>query len=186
MSAVVLVLGLAATGCSAQKESDAALGYVGGDGVIEQVPEDERTELAQVTGRLLDGNAFDSRKLSGLVVVYNVWGSWCVPCREEAPVLRRVSEEYAGQGVRFIGINVRDNDQAAIAFEQSFGISYPSIRTADSGEALLAFGGSVPPGAVPSTIVVDRQGRIAARVIGASSYGTLTTLLDDVLGESGG
>ncbi|MGI8901286.1 MAG: TlpA family protein disulfide reductase, partial [Nocardioides sp.] len=87
------------------------------------------------------------------------------------------------RGVRFVGINVRDNDASARAFERRYQITYPSIVTADSGKALLAFGSKLPPNAVPSTMVVDQQGRLAARVIGKTTYGTLTSLIEDTLAE---
>ena len=183
--AIVLVLLVSlSAGCAGQRSSDPGQRFISGDGVIEQIPADQRDDVAPITGKLLDGRSFDSRDLAGKVVVYNVWGSWCAPCRKEAPALRKVSEETRGKGVRFVGIDVKDNDGPAIAFERSFDITYPSIRTADSPKALLAFGTTLPPSAVPSTLVIDRQGRIAARVIGASSYATLTALIDDVLEES--
>ena len=176
---MALLLGACGDGGSAAQEK----GYVSGDGVIEQIPLAERTELRPITGRLLDGGRYDSREHGADLVVYNVWGSWCVPCREEAPTLRRVSDETRERGVRFVGINVRDNDASARAFERRYQITYPSIVTADSGEALLAFGPKLPPNAVPSTLVVDRQGRIAARIIGKTTYGTLTSLIEDTLAE---
>jgi len=182
--AVLLVVGsLLIAACSDGGSAAQEQGYVSGDGVIEQIPADERAELPPITGRLLDGGSYDSREHRGEVVVYNVWGSWCVPCREEAPILRRVSEETRDRGVRFVGINVRDNDASARAFERRYQITYPSIVTADSGKALLAFGSKLPPNAVPSTMVVDQQGRLAARVIGKTTYGTLTSLIEDTLAE---
>ncbi|MDQ3700313.1 MAG: TlpA family protein disulfide reductase [Chloroflexota bacterium] len=176
---MALLVGACSDGGSAAQEK----GYVSGDGVIEQIPVADRTELPSITGRLLDGGRYDSRAHRGEVVVYNVWGSWCVPCREEAPVLRRVSQETRDRGVRFVGINVRDNDASARAFERRYDIPYPSIVTADSAGALLAFGSKLPPNAVPSTMIVDREGRIAARIIGKTTYGTLTSLIEDTLAE---
>jgi thiol-disulfide isomerase/thioredoxin len=177
------VPGLAACG---ESSADQDRGFASGDGVIEQVPIAEREVLPPITGALLQGGSFDSRQLRGMVVVYNVWGSWCAPCREEAPALRRVAEQTRPDGVRFIGINVRDNDASALAFERRYEIPYPSIRTGDSQEALLAFGPKLPPSAVPSTMVVDRDGRLAARVIGKTTYGTLSALVEDVLAEGDG
>ena len=115
--------------------------------------------------------------------MYNIWGSWCAPCRNEAPALRKAWSEHRQEGVQFIGINVRDNDVAARAFERRYKITYPSIRTDDSGAALLAFGSTLPPSAVPSTMVIDREGRIAARVIGETTYGTLTALVGETVDE---
>jgi thiol-disulfide isomerase/thioredoxin len=174
------VPGLAACGDSS---ADRDRGFTSGDGVIEQVPVVEREILPPITGELLQGGSYDSRELRGMVVVYNVWGSWCAPCREEAPALRKIAKETRLDGVRFIGINVRDNDASALAFERRYEIPYPSIRTGDSQEALLAFGPKLPPSAVPSTMIVDREGRLAARVIGKTTYGTLSALVEDVLDE---
>lgn len=181
--AIAAVPGLAACG---ESSADQGQGWASGDGIIEQVPPAERQVLPPITGGLLQGGEYDSRDLLGMVVVYNVWGSWCAPCREEAPALRKVSRQTRPEGVRFMGINVRDNDASALAFERRYGIPYPSIRTADSQEALLAFGSKLPPSAVPSTMIVDREGRLAARVIGKTSYGTLSALVEDVLAEDGG
>lgn len=181
--AVAAVPGLA--GCG-ESSADQGGGFASGDGIIEQVPVAEREVLPPITGGLLQGGRYDSRELLGMVVVFNVWGSWCVPCREEAPALRKVSRQTRADGVRFMGINVRDNDASALAFERRYEIPYPSIRTADSQEALLAFGSKLPPSAVPSTMIVDREGRLAARVIGKTSYGTLSALVQDVLAEDGG
>jgi len=130
----------------------------------------------------LDGRAFDSSELAGRVVVYNVGGSWCGPCRKEAPALWQVWQETRRRGVRFVGIDVKDDYAAARSFEDAFGITYPSIRTADSGTTLLAFGSTLAS-AVPSTVVVDRHGRAAARVVGPTTYATLIALVDDALAE---
>lgn len=181
--ALAAVPGLAACG---ESSADQSAGFARGDGIIEQVPPAERNVLPPITGELLQGGTYDGRELLGMVVVYNVWGSWCVPCREEAPALRKVARQTRPEGVRFTGINVRDNDASALAFERRYEIPYPSIRTADSQAALLAFGSKLPPSAVPSTLIVDREGRLAARVIGKTSHGTLSALVEDVLAEDGG
>jgi hypothetical protein len=95
-----------------------------------------------------------------------------------------VSEETRDLGVRFVGINVRDNDAAARAFEDSYGIAYPSITTDTSTDAILAFGPALPPSAVPSTLVVDPQGRLAARIVGPTDYSTLSTIVTETADES--
>lgn len=154
------------------------------DGVVEVISAEDRRQVEPFTGELLDGGDFDSTSLAGKVVVYNVWGSWCAPCRTEAPVLKRVSEETQGLGVRFVGINVRDNNASARAFEGSYGIEYPSITTDTSSDAVLAFGPALPPSAVPSTLVVDTQGRLAARIVGPADYSTLSTIVTETAAES--
>lgn len=116
--------------------------------------------------------------LDGKVVVINVWGSWCAPCRAETPDLVRAAEETASQGVAFLGINTRDNPAAARAFVRSFKVPYPSVEDAE-GQLLLNFRGTIPTSVVPTTVVIDRQGKVAARVIGPVSYSTLRGILDD-------
>jgi thiol-disulfide isomerase/thioredoxin len=165
------------------QDQAATQGYVSGDGVIEQVAQPDRKQLPRISGQLLDGGSFDSDDYTGRVVVYNVWGSWCPPCREEASDLQKTWEETKDDDVQFVGIVVKDNDAAALAFEREFGITYPSINSEDSAAAVLAFSGALPPNAVPSTVVVDRQGRVAARVVGKSTYSTLRALVGDVLAE---
>lgn len=153
-------------------------------GIIEEFPIADRAEVAAIKGRQIDGGYFDSADVAGKIVVYNVWGSWCGPCRKEAPDLKRLSDELRAKGVRFVGLDVKDDDASAVAFERNFGITYPSIGTADSGEALLALSDAVPLGAVPTTVVVDREGRVAARIVGISTYYTLKGLVEDVLAET--
>lgn len=149
--------------------------------VTEYAPED-RGEPVTLSGTGLTGEAIDIAAWRGDVVVINVWGSWCAPCREEAPILAATSAAYADQGVRFVGINVRDNSAAAIAFEESYGISYPSIDDSN-GKALLSLAEHLPGAGVPVTLLLDRDGRPAARVLGAVQESTLTALVDTVLAE---
>jgi thiol-disulfide isomerase/thioredoxin len=144
-----------------------------------------REDAISLDGEDLAGDPLAVQDFRGKPVVLVVWGSWCAPCREEAPALRTVSKQTRPDGVRFIGINVRDNDASALAFERRYEIEYPSIRTADSQEALLAFGSKLPASAVPSTMIVDPEGRLAARVIGKSTYSTLSALVEDVVAEQG-
>lgn len=149
--------------------------------VTEYAPED-RGEPVTLSGTGLTGEAIDIAAWRGDVVVINVWGSWCAPCREEAPILAATSAAYADQGVRFVGVNVRDNPAAAIAFEESYGISYPSIDDSN-GKALLSLAEHLPGAGVPVTLLLDRDGRPAARVLGAVQESTLTALVDTVLAE---
>lgn len=185
----LLAIALLATllsACSGGSKSGEELGYIEGEGVVEQVAVADRVEMPHFEGSTLDGGYFDSDDHAGKVLVVNVWGSWCPPCREESPGLRRVSEETAARGVQFIGIDVRDNDAAALAFERKYKITYPSIRTADSAAAMLAFSSILPRNAIPSTVIVDREGRVAARVVGKTTYVTLRDLVNDVLAEAPG
>lgn len=174
-------LALALSGCG--RPGSANPGYVTGEGVIEQIQPQNRRALGPITGHTLEGESFDSRDFDGKVLVVNIWGSWCPPCRKEAPGLRRVWAETRDRGVQFVGVDVRDNDAAGLAFERSFGISYPSIRTADSGPALLTLGSVLPRNAIPSTVITDRSGKVAARVVGRTTYTTLKELVESVLAE---
>ena len=151
-------------------------------GPITEYPPDARGESVVLSGGSLTDTRLDIADLRGDAVVINVWGSWCAPCREEAPVLSRLSREYADSGVSFLGVDVKDNRAAALAFEDEFDIAYPSIEDRD-GRALLALSSYVPAQAVPVTLVLDRDGRVAGRIIGASKEGTLRALIEGVLEE---
>lgn len=153
-----------------------------GGSVIEEFRSGDRVMAEPFAARLLDGSTLDTSTLRGEVVVYNVWGSWCVPCATEAPDLVEVANEFNSQ-VTFVGINVRDNESAARAFEREYSIPYDSVAANDSAEAMLSFNGSLATAAVPTTLVVDRDGRVAARVIGPVTAPTLRSLLRPVLAE---
>lgn len=151
-------------------------------GVVEYPPS-RRGESVEITGTTLAGEPLDTTSYRGRVVVLNVWGSWCAPCREEAPVLARVPQEFPESKVSVIGINVRDNRAAALAFERRFSITYPSISDEDNPQVLLALQGYVPLTAVPVTVLLDRDGRVGARVIGVLREATLRALLNNLLDE---
>ena len=133
-----------------------------------------------VTGTLLTGKAFSLRAERGHVVVLNFWGSWCAPCRKEAPILGALAGQFQGKQVRFIGDNVLDSPATAEAFERTFNIGYPSINDPSENVA-LAFHNTVPPSAIPSTLILDQTGHIAARVVGEVSYNGLKALINAVL-----
>lgn len=142
--------------------------YPGSQGIV----------LPTVRGRTLTGTTMSLSDLRGHVVVLNVWGSWCAPCRAEGPVLASISRETASQGVRFVGIDVRDNPAAGQAFERNYGITYPSFDD-ENGLVLAQFTGIIPISAVPSTLVVDPQGFIRGRVVGRVDGTTLRGLIQD-------
>ena len=165
--------------------SEARQGPVGQgnqNGPVSEYPVEQRGEPVEMAGTTLTDDPLSLADLRGQVVVINVWGSWCVPCREEAPTLARVAEEYSGRGVQFVGVNIKDNRAAALAFEERYGIPYPSIEDGD-GRALLALSRHVPAQAVPVTLVLDRRGRVAARVVGVTSEATLRALIETALAE---
>ncbi len=141
-------------------------------------PGDQGIPLPSIEARTIADDTVSLPALRGHVVVLNVWGSWCAPCRAEAPDLAAISQETEAHGVRFVGIDVRDNPAAGLAFERNYGITYPSFDD-QSGLVLAQFTGIIPVSAVPSTLVVDRNGVIRARVVGQIEGTTLRGLIED-------
>lgn len=157
-------------------------GYISGDGTVLVIPSDARADGPGWGGDTVDGESVDSADLDG-VVVLNFWYAGCPPCRVEAPDLQAVHDEYADR-VLFLGVNIRDSAPTAAAFEQEFGVTYDSILDVTTKDVMSAFAGDVPPSAVPTTLVLDAQGRVAARISGLlPSQTTLADILDDVLAE---
>lgn len=190
--AVLGVLGLTAAlttgllaGCGGSSTGGSGTNYVAGDGTITLVPVQKRQAPVQLRGTTLEGTPVDVSTMRGKVVVLNVWGSWCPPCRKEAPDLQAASVQLKPKGVEFLGINSGEQDKAqALAFQETFDVTYPSIAD-ERGNALLALRGAVAPNAVPTTLVLDQQGRIAARISSATTKATLVALVDDVIGSGG-
>ena len=162
-----------------------AKGYVSGEGVINQVPVAHRREPGTVAGVTLDGKHLSLRALRGKVVVVNVWGSWCPPCRAEADNLVSAARQLTPKGVAFVGIDSRDPSTAqARAFVRTYRVPYPSIYD-PSGRNLLAFHGTLGPTSIPSTVVIDRRGRVAASILGeVTSTATLVEIAEQVAGPS--
>lgn len=160
----------------------AGQGFVSGDGTVAQLPPSRRATPVELAGTTLDGKRLSLSALRGNVVVLNVWASWCAPCIAEAPALEAVHEMTAGKGVSFVGLNFRDDPASAKAHERRFGVTYPSIEDTD-GRGVLALRGVLPPKAVPTTLVIDRQGRVAARSLAKIDRVVLTDLVNDVLAE---
>ena len=174
-----LMLLVAACGSSGPKPNDG--GPVQGAGGITRLAPSERGEPVEVAGLDLDGEPLSSKQWLGQVVVVNVWGSWCPPCRVEQPILSRLSTELKPTGVEFLGIAIRESPQTSKAFATSKGVPYPSIGGGDS--SLLEFADSLPAVAVPTTYVIDRQGRVATRLLDRATYSTLESLIDEVANE---
>ncbi|MCB5178949.1 TlpA family protein disulfide reductase [Streptomyces antimicrobicus] len=191
LTAVTLAGALTLTACGdsaggSKSAKSSGGGYVTGAGGISTVAQAERVEAPKLDGETVDGKTLDTTTLKGKVVVLNVWGSWCPPCRAEAPYFAKVSKELAdaGKDVAFVGINTRDNSkQSAAAFEQNFGITYPSLYDPD-GKLMLRFPkGTLNAQSIPSTIVLDKQGRIAARTLVAVNEEQLRKMIDPLLAE---
>jgi thiol-disulfide isomerase/thioredoxin len=188
VTALALVAGAVLAGCTEdpladQYRSGSNKGYISGDGTITEIAAADRTDPIVFEGTDENGEAIDSADLAGRVVVVNFWYASCAPCRAEAADLESVNAEYADQDVSFVGVNVRDQAPQAAAFAKTYGITYPSIVDVD-GSAQLAFSGKVPPNAVPTTLVLDREGRVASRILGQLQEASiLSTLVGDTLAE---
>lgn len=173
-------------GCSSGTAGDSTAGYVSGDGSITVVPAAQRKPAPTLAGIDLRGRPLAATDLGADILVVNVWGSWCAPCRREAPILAKAARTYSDHGVRFVGLLSRDKPAAALAFNRTFDIAYPSLQD-PGGRLQLRFADSLPGQAVPNTWVIDRRGRVAARVMGELSEATLRTVLEEAgLQEAGG
>ena len=178
--ALLILASCARTGADEQSRSAGQVGYPDVPRNLTRVPPDQRKELPTVSGPLLGSNqTISTQDYRGKVVVINVWGSWCPPCRKEAPDLQSASVETKDVA-QFVGITSKDYDPApAEAFVRSFEITYPSIYD-PTGKVLLAFAGDLPPSAIPSTMIIDREGRLAVRVLSEVSKITLVDMINDV------
>jgi thiol-disulfide isomerase/thioredoxin len=165
---------LTACGSSASGSDGAGTAFVAGDGSIVLIAPEERGPAPDLVGPTLEGGEFRLRDHLGEIVVLNVWASWCAPCRAEAPVLESVWRE-----VQDVGLDTRDTEAAALAFLEAYDVTYPNVIDAD-GRLQLLFSDTLPPQAIPSTLVVDREGRVAGRIIGRVTEATLTALIEDV------
>jgi peroxiredoxin len=186
--AAVFAIGLSA--CAPDPVSESFLsgentGYVAADGAITEIPAAERGEPVDFGGVTESGDKLDSKDLAGQVTVINFWYAGCAPCRVEAADLESVWQDFEGEGVSFVGVNTRDQADTAVAFADEYGITYPSLIDVDTAQAKLAFAEVTPISATPTTLVLDKQGRVAARIIGPiDGTSILSTLVKDALAES--
>ncbi len=167
-----------------QARSGDRKGYVAGDGSIEQLAASERGEPVRLAGTTLEGERWSLADRAGSVVVVNVWGSWCPPCIEETPALQKAWERVRSEGrkVDFIGLDKLEGPETGLAFQKANKVTYPSLAY-DGGVPILALQGKAS--ATPTTLVLDADGRIAARVSGPVTTTTLLGLIDDAIGELG-
>lgn len=182
--AVATLAGCSNDGLAQQYAEGSGKNYIAGSGVTE-VKQADRGKPVTFSGPTVDGATFDSKAHRGDVLVVNFWYAGCPPCRAEAADLQKLATKYDAKGVQFIGVNTRDSAGQAQAFDTKFGVSYPSILDADGGAVQLAFSGSMIPNATPTTFVIDRNGRIAARIDGSinDQPSTLDTLVSDAVAE---
>lgn len=183
-AAAVAALTLSACSSGGPSGGGGDTGFVSGDNGIDTVAQDKRAVAPVLSGETIDGKQLSTADTKGKVLVINVWGSWCPPCRAEAKNFQTVYDDVKGQGVEFVGINTRDtNTTVAKAFEKEFGITYPSLYD-PTGKQMLRFKkGTLNPQAIPSTLVIDRKGRLAARALTPLSEETLRSMLKPVLAE---
>ncbi|WP_019182069.1 TlpA family protein disulfide reductase [Microbacterium yannicii] len=186
--ALVMVAGLAAcTGdplADQYREGDNK-NYIAADGLqIEEIPAGDRTEPIEFEGVLDVGGTTTNADYAGDVLVVNFWYAACAPCRVEAKELEAAHESFAGEAVSFLGVNLYDGAEASQAFAEKYGVTYPSALATEDGSIKLAFAGQTPLNAVPVTLVLDKQGRVAARIIGQLDEASiLETLVSDALKE---
>ncbi|MBN9178043.1 MAG: redoxin domain-containing protein [Microbacterium sp.] len=190
LAAVTLALTLAA--CTSpndelaeQYKQGGDTGFISGDGRVQEIPADQRDGAVDFTGTAIDGSTVTSADYEGDVLVLNFWYAQCGPCRAEAPLLEESFQATNVKGAEFLGVNIYDGPEQATSFEKTYGISYPSLLAKDDADLKLAFVDWTPLQAVPITLVLDRQGRVAARFVGqVESASILQTIVNDVLGES--
>lgn len=173
--AIVLILALALTGCGNAKQV-ATKSYVAGNGTVTFIESKDRKTAPVLTGLTLDGE--NLQVPHGGIVVVNVWASWCAPCRAEAPTLAALANKY--QGVVFVGVLTRDSEVAARAFEKRFQIPYPTLV---DDSVLLGFRDTLSANAIPSTIVIDKKGMVAARISGQITVASLSELIEKIHAE---
>ncbi|MGI8523720.1 MAG: TlpA family protein disulfide reductase [Nocardioides sp.] len=177
VGATALVLTL--SGCSSL-QGTGDKGFVTGDGTIRRVAAADRGSPVSLDGTDLKGKRLSLDSTRGKPVVVQVWGSWCTPCRAEAPMLVTAHRKL-GKTADFVGVDIRDSGSAQPSeFVRHFGVDWPSYFSPD-GQALLAFKGTLTPNTIPAIVVLDAQGRMAASVVGSlPSSLTLVELVSDV------
>ena len=186
VAVVTLLAGCASDPLADQYASGTTKNYISGQGTINEIPLADRADPVAFEGDTDAGETVSSADYAGDVLVLNFWYAGCPPCRVEAPDLEKLNASFAGEGVRFLGVNVRDQAAQSLSFAEEFGITYPSVMDADDGNLLLAFSGTVAPNAVPTTLVIDKEGRVAARILGGiEGTSNLRTLINDALAEDG-
>lgn len=179
-----VLAGCASDPLAAQYEAGTNQNYISGDGTLTLIDAADRGDAVAFEAQTAEGDTVSSADYAGEVIVLNFWYAACPPCRVEAPDLQELHERFDGEGASFLGVNVRDQAETAAGFEKEFGITYPSVIDANDGTMLLAFAGTVAPNAVPTTLVIDKQGRVAARFLGLiDEPSTLRTIISETIAE---
>ena len=178
----VLAAAGAVAGCSGGAGGSSSAGYVQVAPGIAQIKPADRTAAPRLSGTTIAGRPY-STSYQGHITVVNVWGSWCVVCREEAPSFSETAKKYASKDVQFLGVDILDNDASAQSYDAQFGIAYPSL--ADPDESLVLDLKAYLPSDPPTTLIVDRNGKVAVRAIGGITEPELDQDLDYALSGSG-
>jgi peroxiredoxin len=189
-AALAAAIAISLTACGTDPVAEQYLsgdgkGYISADGAVKEIPVAERGEPVEFSGVTENGDEFDSADIAGDVTVVNFWYAGCAPCRVEAGDLEKVWQQYEGDGVSFVGVNIYDQADTARSFAKTYGVTYPSIMDVDTGAAKLAFAKATPTQATPTTVVLDKKGRVAALIIGQlDGPSILSTLVKDALAET--
>ncbi|AZS72649.1 redoxin domain-containing protein [Streptomyces lydicus] len=186
----LLAAGAAAAALTLSACGDGASGgsaqtrFVQGKNGVDTVKKGERQPAPELSGESTTGKKLDVADYKGKVVILNVWGSWCGPCIAEAPNFSKVANETKDKGVQFLGINTRDSEKSqATSFEEEHKVPYPSLFD-PTGRLMLRFPkGSLNPQSIPSTIAIDRHGKIAARSIGPLAEDDLRKMVEPLIAE---
>jgi thiol-disulfide isomerase/thioredoxin len=157
--------------------------YIAGDGTVTEFALGSRPIAADWSGVSESGDSLSSDQLAGVITVINFWYAGCAPCRVEMPELIELQDQFLGDEVQFIGVNVRDTSETALAFARQVKLNFPSVMDAKTGSVVLAFTGVVTPQAVPTTLVIDSEGNVSARVLGRIDKGILEELIKTVISE---
>lgn len=188
---IAVTVALALAGCTNDSlathynSNDANSNYVSPDGATKTIAPADRGSAVTWSGTTERGDTVASSDYAGKVVVLNFWYAACGPCRAEASRLEKLNTTYSAQGVVFVGVDVQDTAPTALSFEKAHGVTYPSILDADDGAVKLAFAGKISPTAVPTTLIIDAKGRVAARFTGLITSPSLVgTIIDATLAES--
>ncbi|MGA1310848.1 MAG: TlpA family protein disulfide reductase [Candidatus Nanopelagicales bacterium] len=181
----LLVISLLITSCStpvSNISSDSESGFVSGDGTSIFLNQNERKPAPELSNVEFLSSEIDLKTLKNKVVLINVWGSWCSPCRKEAPELEELYLKNKADNVEFIGINIRDSKISANRFIENFSITYPNIFDRD-GKLLLGYKDSLPANAIPSTILIDKNGLVAARQLGPIDKSLIQGFITELVEE---
>lgn len=186
LAVIMLLSGCATDPLAKQYRDGGNQNYIAGDGTVLEITAPNRSTPITFVGTTDSGGTVSSADYLGQVLVVNFWASYCAPCRVEAPELEGLSNSFQGKGVSFLGVNTADQPATSLAFSRKYGVTYPSVMDADTAAVRLAFAGKNGQGALPTTLVLDKAGRIAARILGQlQSASILDSIVKTVLSEDG-